>query len=177
MVKWPGSSPGHFFYNFKIGFIIAMALQSAGILLYRITNKILEVLLVHLGGPFWIKKDAGAWTIPKGELNKNEDPFDAAIREMNEETGVTLKGEFIELTPVKQKAGKLVYAWAKEQGVDPAEIKSNEFEIEWPPKSGKKKSFPEIDKAAWFDIKTAKEKINPGQLPLIEELIIKLKSY
>jgi len=132
---------------------------------------------VHPGGPFWIKKDAGAWTIPKGELNENEEPFDAAIREMKEETGIILKGSFIELTPVKQKGGKLVYAWAKEKDVDLSDIKSNEFEIEWPPKSGKKRSFPEIDKAEWFDIKTAKEKMNAGQFPLIGELIIKLKDY
>ena len=154
-----------------------MSKKSAGILLYRIKNKMLEVLLVHPGGPFWIKKDAGAWTIPKGELNVDEEPFDAAIREMKEETGIILKGNFIELTPVKQKGGKLVYAWAKEQDVDLSDIKSNEFEMEWPPKSGKKKLFPEIDKADWFDLKTAKEKMNAGQLPLIEELIIKLKSY
>jgi predicted NUDIX family NTP pyrophosphohydrolase len=152
-----------------------MSKKSAGILLYRIKNKMLEVLLVHPGGPFWIKKDAGAWTIPKGELNENEEPFDAAMREMKEETGIILKGNFIELTPVKQKGGKLVYAWAKEQDVDLSDIKSNEFEMEWPPKSGKKKLFPEIDKADWFDLKTAKEKMNAGQLPLIEELIIKLK--
>jgi predicted NUDIX family NTP pyrophosphohydrolase len=154
-----------------------MSKKSAGILLYRIKNKMLEVLLVHPGGPFWIKKDAGAWTIPKGELNENEEPFDAAMREMKEETGIILKGNFIELTPVKQKGGKLVYAWAKEQDVDLSDIKSNEFEMEWPPKSGKKKLFPEIDKADWFDLKTAKEKMNAGQLSLIEELIIKLKSY
>src|SRR5205809_2340810 len=154
-----------------------MSKKSAGILLYRIKNKMLEVLLVHPGGPFWIKKDAGAWTIPKEELNVDEEPFDAAIREMKEETGIILKGNFIELTPVKQKGGKLVYAWAKEQDVDLSDIKSNEFEMEWPPKSGKKKIFPEIDKADWFDLKTAKEKMNAGQLPLIEELIIKLKAY
>ena len=153
-----------------------MSKKSAGILLYRIKNKILEVLLVHPGGPFWIKKDAGAWTIPKGELNENEEPFDAAIREMKEETGIVLIGDFIALAPVKQKGGKLVYAWANEHDVDPSEIKSNEFEIEWPPKSGKKKLFPEIDKADWFDIKTAKEKMNAGQLPFIEELIKKLGS-
>jgi predicted NUDIX family NTP pyrophosphohydrolase len=152
-----------------------MSKKSAGILLYRIKNKILEVLLVHPGGPFWLKKDEGAWTIPKGELNADEKPFDAAIREMKEETDIILKGNFIELTPVKQKGGKLVYAWAKEQDVDLSDIKSNEFEIEWPPKSGKKRYFPEIDKAAWFDIKNAKEKINSGQLLLIEELIKKLE--
>ena len=101
-----------------------MSKKSAGILLYRIKNKFLEVLLVHPGGPFWLKKDEGAWTIPKGELNDNEEPFDAAIREMKEETAIILKGDFIELTPVKQKGGKLVYAWAKEQDVDLSEIKS-----------------------------------------------------
>jgi len=154
-----------------------MSKKSAGILLYRIKNKFLEVLLVHPGGPFWLKKDEGAWTIPKGELTDNEEPFDAAVREMQEETGIILKGNFIELTPVTQKGGKLVHAWANEHDVDPSEIKSNEFEIEWPPKSGKKISFPEIDKADWFNIKTAKEKINSGQVPLLEELIIKLKSY
>ena len=152
-----------------------MSKKSAGILLYRTKNKILEVLLVHPGGPFWLKKDEGAWTIPKGELNADEEPFDAAIREMKEETGIILKGNFIELTPIKQKGGKLVYAWAKKQDIDLSEIKSNEFEIEWPPKSGKKRFFPEIDKAAWFDIKNAKEKINSGQLLLIEELIKKLE--
>jgi len=154
-----------------------MSKKSAGILLYRTKNKILEVLLVHPGGPFWLKKDEGAWTIPKGELNADEEPFDAAIREMKEETGIILKGNFIELTPAKQKGGKLVYAWAKEQDVDLSEIKSNEFEIEWPPKSGKKRFFPEIDKGAWFDIKNAKEKINSGQLLLIEELIKKLELF
>ena len=152
-----------------------MPQKSAGVLLYRTSKKYLEIFLVHPGGPFWKNKDVGAWSIPKGEFDDKEEPLDAAIREMNEETGITLKGDFIELTPVKQKSGKLVYAFAKEHDVDPSQIKSNEFEIEWPPKSGKKKLFPEIDKAQWFDIKTAKEKIISAQSSLIEELAIKLK--
>lgn len=151
-----------------------MPQKSAGILLYRLQNNILEVLLVHPGGPFWIKKDEGAWTIPKGELNEEEDPLNAAIREMEEETGVAVKGNFIELTPVKQKSGKLVYAWGLEYDLNPTEIKSNTFEIEWPPRSGKKKTFPEVDKAAWFGMDEAKQKINTGQIPLIEELRQKL---
>jgi predicted NUDIX family NTP pyrophosphohydrolase len=152
-----------------------MSKKSAGILLYRIKNKNLEVLLVHPGGPFWKNKDEGAWSIPKGEFDDNEKPLDAAIREMKEETGVILKGNFIELTPVKQKSGKLVYAFAKEHDPDLSQIKSNEFEMEWPPKSGNKKMFPEIDKAEWFDIKTAKEKINQSQINLLEELANKRK--
>jgi len=150
-----------------------MSKKSAGILLYRFTNKNLEVLLVHPGGPFWKNKDEGAWSVPKGEFEDDEEPLAAAIREMKEETGVTLKGDFIELTPIKQKSGKLVYAFAKEYDLDPSQIKSNEFEMEWPPRSGKKRSFPEIDKAEWFDIKTAKEKIIAAQWPLIDELIKK----
>jgi predicted NUDIX family NTP pyrophosphohydrolase len=152
-----------------------MSKKSAGILLYRTSNESLEVFLVHPGGPFWKNKDAGAWSIPKGEF-EDEDPLDAAIREMKEETGITLKGDFIELIPIKQKSGKLVYAFAIEYDLDPSKIKSNEFEMEWPPKSGKKKMFPEIDKAEWFEIKTAKEKINPGQENLIVELADKLRS-
>ena len=151
-----------------------MAKKSAGILLFRITNKTLEVLLVHPGGPYFIKKDMGAWSIPKGELEDDEDEFNAAIREVKEETGIELKGDFIELSPVKQKSGKLVYAWAKKNDIDLAKIKSNSFEIEWPPKSGKKKHFPEIDKAVWFAIDEAKKKIIPGQAALLDELEKKL---
>ena len=147
-----------------------MAKQSAGILLYRIKSNDLEVFLVHPGGPFWAKKDEGAWSIPKGEFEDEEDPLAAAKREFEEETGLKISGEFIELHPVKQKSGKMVYAWAVEGDVDPLKIKSNEFEIEWPPKSGKMKSFPEIDKAAWFDLTEAKKKIIAAQTGLIKEL-------
>ena len=154
----------------------ATSKKSAGILLYRFSGGRLEILLVHPGGPFWAKKDEGAWSVPKGEFDDTENPLSAAKRELEEETGITAEGNFIELTPVKQKSGKWVYAWVLEKDVDTARIKSNNFEIEWPPKSGKKKSFPEIDKAAWFGLAEAKEKILPGQLPLVNELEIKISS-
>jgi predicted NUDIX family NTP pyrophosphohydrolase len=144
--------------------------KSAGILLYRFRNSVTEVLLVHPGGPFWAKKDLGAWSIPKGEFGTDEDPLDAAKRELEEETGIKADGDFIELTPVKQKSGKLVFAWALQKDTDPAAIKSNSFEMEWPLKSGIKKSFPEIDKAEWFTMKEAGSKIIDGQAPLIHEL-------
>ena len=143
--------------------------KSAGILLYRFSNKELQVLLVHPGGPFWAKKDFGAWTIPKGEFDETENAVDAAIRELKEETGISIAGELTELKPVKQN-NKIIYAWAVQQDADAADIKSNEFEMEWPPHSGKKQSFPEIDKAEWLTIDQAKEKIIKGQVLLIEEL-------
>lgn len=152
-----------------------MPQKSAGILLYRLHNPQPEVLLVHPGGPFWAKKDAGAWSIPKGEFNDTEEPLAAAKREMEEETGITVRGDFIELAPVKQKSGKLIYAWAVSGDIDPSTIKSNEFEMEWPPRSGKKKSFPEIDKAEWFTFPEAKKKIIEAQIPLLDELKQKLK--
>jgi len=148
--------------------------KSAGILLYRFHNDLTEVLLVHPGGPYWAKKDLGAWSVPKGEFESGENPLDAAKRELEEETGIKAEGNFIELTPAKQKSGKLVYAWALQKDIDPADIKSNSFEMEWPPKSGKKKSFPEIDKAAWFTMDEARSKIIDGQKPLINELEAKL---
>lgn len=151
-----------------------MPKKSAGILLYRFNNEETEIFLVHPGGPFWAKKDFGAWSIPKGEFEEGENPLYAAKREMEEETGIKVSGEFIELTPVKQNSGKLIYAWAVEGNFNAAEIKSNTFEIEWPPKSGMKKSFPEVDKAAWFNIDEAKKKISEGQLPLINEIKTKL---
>jgi predicted NUDIX family NTP pyrophosphohydrolase len=152
-----------------------MAKKSAGILLYRIKQNQPEVLLVHPGGPFWAKKDLGSWSIPKGEYEEGEDPLDAAKREVEEETGLKVKGPFIELAPVKQKSGKLVVAWAAEGDFDPATIKSNEFEMEWPPKSGKRKAFPEVDKAGWFIISEAVEKIVEGQIPLLKEMEQKLR--
>ena len=152
-----------------------MAKQSAGILLYRNTNKTLEVFLVHPGGPYWIKKDDGSWSIPKGEFEGDEEPLNAAKREFEEETGVKISGEFIALNPIQQKSGKKVYAWAVEGNIDPEKIKSNNFEIEWPPKSGKMKSFPEIDKAQWFGVDNAMTKINSEQSFLIKELEDKLQ--
>jgi len=153
-----------------------MANKSAGILLYRLRNKSLQVFLVHPGGPFWAKKDEGAWSIPKGEFDDNEDPLNAAIREFKEETGIAIDGKFIELTPIKQKSGKLVYAWAVEGDMDPVQVKSNEFEMEWPPRSGKKRSFPEVDKADWFTVDEAQQKINTAQSSLIKELAKKVKA-
>lgn len=145
--------------------------KSAGVLPFRFYNKKPEVLLAHPGGPFWKNKDLGAWSIVKGEYNDDEEPLTAAKREWREETGLKLPGKYIPLTPVKQKSGKEIIAWAVEADFEPTAIKSNSFEIEWPPKSGKKQSFPEIDRAAWFSIKEAKEKINPAQVALIDELM------
>jgi predicted NUDIX family NTP pyrophosphohydrolase len=146
--------------------------KSAGILLYRINNKKPEVLLVHPGGPFWKNKDEGAWTIPKGEFDTTEEPLTAATREFKEETGFHIEGRFLPLHPVTLKSGKQVFAWAVEGDLDTAAIKSNLFETEWPPRSGKKQSFPEIDKAAWFDIQTAGKKINPAQAAFLHELVV-----
>ena len=143
---------------------------SAGILLYRKTSNGLEVFLVHPGGPFWAKKDAGAWSIPKGEFAEDEDPLTAAKREFAEETGFALDGEFMELDPVKQRAGKIVHAWAHEGDVDAADITSNTFTMEWPPKSGRMAEFPEVDRAEWFPIDLAREKLTTGQLPLLDQL-------
>lgn len=153
-----------------------MGKLSAGILLYRRMNKHLEILLVHPGGPFFAKKDEGAWSLPKGEFNEGDDPLAAAKREFHEETGTEINGEFIELKPVKLKSGKKVFAWAVEGELDASEIRSNSFELEWPPRSGKFKVYPEVDKAEWFDYPTAKLKINVGQVPLIEELERNLES-
>jgi predicted NUDIX family NTP pyrophosphohydrolase len=143
---------------------------SAGILLFRFTNIYPEILLFHPGGPYWAKKDKGAWSIPKGELNKDEEPIHAAERELREETGITVKGNLLALTPVKLKSNKIIYAWALEQDFNPLEIQSNLFEIEWPPSSGQKKQFPEMDKGSWFTVEEAKIKILAAQKPFIDEL-------
>lgn len=145
--------------------------QSAGILLYQTSP--LRFFIVHPGGPFWKDKDIGAWSVPKGEF-ANEEPLAAAVREFEEETGIRIDGDFIELEPVKLKSGKTVFAWALEKDVDASRITSNEFEIEWPPRSGKKISIPEVDKAGWFDLETALAKINPAQRSLLEQ-VAKLK--
>ena len=143
---------------------------TAGLLLYRRCTE-LEVFLVHPGGPFWTRKDAGAWSIPKGELEDGEDPLQAAKREFTEETGFTISGEFRSLDPLKQPSGKIIYAWAIEADYDPAQIRSNLFSLEWPPKSGKMKQYPEVDRAAWFNISEARNKILAGQMGFIEQLI------
>lgn len=143
--------------------------KSAGILLYRYIDKTPEVLLVHPGGPLWENKDDGVWSVPKGEFEK-EDPLTAAKREFKEETGTDITGQFIELLPVKQKSGKIIYVWLLSGDLDTSNITSNLFELEWPPKSGNKTKFPEIDKAAWFTLDEARKKINPGQTGFINQL-------
>ena len=151
-----------------------MTKTSAGLLMYRRRDGRLEVLLVHPGGPFWSHRDAGAWSIPKGELDGDEDPLEAARREFEEETGLRPEGPFLELPTVTQKAGKVVRAWAVEGDWDPSLLRSNTFEIEWPPKSGQMAEFPEVDRAELFDLATAREKINAGQVPLLDHLAAKL---
>jgi len=146
-----------------------MPKKSAGILLYRLTNGYIELFLVHPGGPFYAKKDAGVWTIPKGEFEDGI-PEAEAVREFYEETGVQLSGHMAYLGEVKMKSGKIVYSWAKEGDLDTTKLTSNEFEMEWPPRSGKMQSFPEIDRGEWFTIAAAKEKIHPAQLPFIDAL-------
>jgi predicted NUDIX family NTP pyrophosphohydrolase len=147
-----------------------MAAKSAGMLIYRSRAGMIEVLLVHPGGPFWARRDAGAWSIPKGEYTDDEDPEAAARRELQEETGWTIKGELRPLGEIRQKAGKAVTAFAAEGDFDPASLESNRFEMEWPPKSGKRASFPEIDRAEWFSLAEASEKMIEGQRPLLDRL-------
>jgi len=138
--------------------------------MYRWHDGEVQVLLVHHGGPFWVKKELAAWSIPKGEYLENEAPFDAAQREFREETGFVARGQFLELTEVKQASGKRVKAWAFESNWDPATLKSNTFTIEYPPHSGRLQTFPEVDRAAWFGLDEARRRIVKGQIPLLEEL-------
>lgn len=148
--------------------------QSAGILLYRHKNDQLQVFLAHPGGPFFKNKDAGVWSIPKGEFLPDEDVLAAAKREFEEEIGQPVDGDFIKLTPVKLKSGKTVHAFALQGDIEPEHVVSNLFEMEWPPRSGKKASFVEIDRAGWFSVEEAKLKLNPAQVGLVEELVSKL---
>lgn len=152
-----------------------MAKLSAGILLYRRTAATgAELFLVHPGGPFWKKKDDGAWTIPKGTVEAGENPLAAAIREFGEETGFAVAGPFLELGAFKQPGGKTVLAWATAGDADPAQLRSNAFEMEWPPRSRRRARFPEIDRAGWFAADAARRKILPGQKPIIEALLQRL---
>ena len=143
---------------------------SAGLLLYRRTGNELEVLLAHPGGPFWAHRDAGAWSLPKGLVAEGEDPLAAACREFEEETGVHPIGPFLSLGSVRQKAGKLIYAWAWEGDADPAHCTSNPMRTEWPRGSGRWLRFPEVDRCAWFAPQTAREKLNPAQAAFISRL-------
>ena len=151
-----------------------MSRKSAGLLLFREVAGRLEVLLVHPGGPFWAKKDEGAWSIPKGEFEEGEDPLAAARREFEEETGVAPSGELLPLAPLRQPSGKLVHAWAVRGDFEPSALKSNTFSMEWPPRSGKRQEFPEIDRAAWFPLEEATRKILKGQARFLLELAEKL---
>jgi predicted NUDIX family NTP pyrophosphohydrolase len=147
-----------------------MRKESAGLLLYKRDGAEIQVLLAHPGGPFWAKKDKGAWTLPKGLVEAGETPLDAAIREFTEETGFAIEGEFLPLGAVVQRGGKHVEAWAVEGECDPADLKPFMFQMEWPPKSGRMAQFPEIDRVAWFSLTEACEQILPSQLPFIERL-------
>jgi predicted NUDIX family NTP pyrophosphohydrolase len=149
----------------------APAKRSAGILLYRLTSGAPEVLLVHPGGPFWARRDAGAWSIPKGEHGDDEDPQACARREFEEETGTALPaGALADLGTVRQKGGKRVAAWAAEGDLDVEAIRSNTFELEWPPRSGRLQAFPEVDRAGWFGLEAAREALNPAQAPFLDRL-------
>ena len=152
-----------------------MSKKSAGLLIYRVREAGIEVLLVHPGGPFWKNKDTAAWSIPKGEFTE-EEPLSAAIREVKEEIGLLATGKFLELTPIKQKSGKIVYAWAYESDFDPQTLCSNTFTMEWPPRSGKIIEIPEVDKAAWFSLEEAGIKINAGQILILHEFKLKYKA-
>lgn len=147
---------------------------SAGILLYRFQDSSVEVFIAHPGGPFWAKKDRGAWSIPKGLAEPGEDLLKAAMREFEEETGYRVSGDFVRLTPIKLRAGKIVVPFALEYDLDPETIVSNTFETEWPPRSGRQQAFPEIDRAGWFDPQNAKQKLNAAQGPIVDELMRKL---
>jgi predicted NUDIX family NTP pyrophosphohydrolase len=146
---------------------------SAGLLMYRRRKHGLEVFLVHPGGPFWAKKDAGAWSIPKGEYAEDEPPLEAAKREFQEETGFTPEGDFIELGQVRQSGGKLVSGWAVEGDCDPEKLVSNLCLIDWPPRSGRQMEIPEVDRGEWFAVDAAREKILKGQVPFLDLLIRK----
>ncbi len=148
--------------------------RSAGLLLYRLVGGSPEVLLVHPGGPLWAKRDLGAWSIPKGECGEGEDPCDCALRELAEELGNAPElgaAALVVLGSVRQRGGKLVEAWAAEADFDPARLRSNTFSIEWPPRSGLEREFPEVDRAEWFGPEAAREKINPAQAELVDRLL------
>jgi len=152
-----------------------MPRRSAGILLYR-RNGALEVLLVHPGGPFWARKDLGAWSIPKGEYEEGDDPLAAALRELEEETGHRLEAtDLLELGWIRQRGGKLLTAWAAQGDLDASAITSNTFTMEWPPRSGRRREFPEVDRAGWFDLPAAREKLLAAQTELLDRLISALE--
>ena len=147
-----------------------MTRSSAGLLLFRFSGSVLQVLLVHPGGPFWARKDHGAWSLPKGEIDPGEAPLDAARREFSEETGGFVDGPFVALGSRRQSSGKVVQAWAVASDFDPSHLTSISFSMEWPPRSGRQQSFPEVDRAEWFDLPTARLKIIKGQAGFLDAL-------
>ncbi|MFO1129077.1 MAG: NUDIX domain-containing protein [Rhodospirillales bacterium] len=147
-------------------------IHSAGLLLFRYREGGVEVMLVHPGGPFWVRKDKGAWSIPKGLFEADEEPLTAARREFREETGVDIDGVFLPLGELRQPSGKVIHAWAAEGDLDPDQVRSNAFELEWPKHSGTVRTYPEIDRAAWFPIAEARERILKGQAPFLDRLLI-----
>ena len=153
-----------------------MPKQSAGLLMFRYRESLLEVFLVHPGGPFWAKKDAGAWSIPKGEYSGDEQSLNAARREFHEETGFAAQGNFLELGTVKQAGGKLVSVWAFEGDCDPAALVSSTFQMEWPPRSGRQAEFAEVDRGGWFPLAEARERILSSQAPVLDLLAHRLNS-
>ena len=149
-----------------------MPKESAGLVMYRADGSRLEVLLVHPGGPFWARKDQGVWSIPKGEYDQGEDPLATALRELEEETGHLLpEADLLELGDIRQRGGKVLTAWAVAGDLDPDAITSNTFTMEWPPRSGRLREFPEVDRAGWFDVPTAREKVLAAQAELIDRLL------
>jgi predicted NUDIX family NTP pyrophosphohydrolase len=154
-----------------------VARRSAGLLLHRRRGDVLEVLLVHPGGPLWAKRDLGAWSIPKGELGPAEDPLAAAAREVAEETGLRVEGPFEALGSIRQRGGKEVLAWAAPADFDPDTLRSGTFELEWPPRSGRRQHFPEVDRAAWFALDEARRRILPAQAALLDRLEASLGTY
>jgi len=149
--------------------------QSAGILMYRFRGGLLEVFLVHPGGPLWTKRDQGAWSIPKGEFSEPEEPLEAARREFEEETGIRLSGELTPLGSARQPGGKMIHIWAKQGDCDAASITSNTFSMEWPPKSGKQQEFPEIERASWFPVEAALKKVHQGQVIILDRLLAQIR--
>ena len=147
-----------------------MPQRSAGLVLYRRVEGVVEVFLVHPGGPFWAKKDLAAWSIPKGEIADGEAPLAAAQREFQEETGCVAAGDYVPLAPVRLSSGKVIHAWAVAGDCDPSRLRSTTFPMEWPPRSGQWRDFPEVDRAAWFPLSEARRRITPGQVGLIDQL-------
>jgi predicted NUDIX family NTP pyrophosphohydrolase len=158
-----------------LGIEVTRSKFSAGLLMFKSCDGQVRVLLVHPGGPFWKKKDEGAWSIPKGECDQAEDPLDAAKREFEEETGIKPHGDFVALDQIKQPSGKVIIAWAFEGDCSPSEIRSNTFSMEWPPHSGLQQEFPEVDRADWFTLSDAQKRIVKGQIGFLDRLVARLR--